>query len=79
MRTLTIVGTAAMFLVGGGIVVHNVPAIHHLIEPIIMDIPNLSVAQAIIPALLNGVIGIIAGLIVVAVFSVIGKLKAAAS
>ncbi|MCG9663890.1 DUF808 domain-containing protein [Vibrio mediterranei] len=79
MRTLTIVGTAAMFLVGGGIVVHNVPAIHHLIEPIIMDIPNLSVTQAIIPALLNGVIGIIAGLIVVAVFSVIGKLKAAAS
>ncbi|ASI91968.1 DUF808 domain-containing protein [Vibrio mediterranei] len=79
MRTLTIVGTAAMFLVGGGIVVHNVPAIHHLIEPIIMDIPNLSVAQAIIPALLNGVIGIIAGLIVVAVFSVLGKLKAAAS
>ncbi|MGR5297064.1 DUF808 domain-containing protein [Vibrio mediterranei] len=79
MRTLTIVGTAAMFLVGGGIVVHNVPAIHHLIEPIIMDIPNLSVAQAIIPGLLNGVIGIIAGLIVVAVFSVIGKLKAAAS
>ncbi|MFC5080705.1 Inner membrane protein YedI [Vibrio thalassae] len=79
MRGLTIVGTAAMFLVGGGIVVHNVPAIHHLIEPIIMDIPNLSVAQATIPALLNGVIGIIAGLIVVAVFSVIGKLKAAAS
>uniref|UniRef100_UPI0004A47F76 DUF808 domain-containing protein n=1 Tax=Vibrio parahaemolyticus TaxID=670 RepID=UPI0004A47F76 len=32
MKLLTIVGTAAMFLVGGGIVVHNVPAIHHFVE-----------------------------------------------
>ncbi|MBY6195602.1 DUF808 domain-containing protein [Vibrio hangzhouensis] len=76
MRGLTIIGTAAMFLVGGGIVVHNVPAIHHLIEPIIMDIPNVSFAQAIVPALLNGLIGLIAGLIVVAAFGLIGKLKA---
>ncbi len=69
MRGLTIVGTAAMFLVGGGIVVHNVPAIHHLIQPIIMDIPNLSLAKAILPALLNGIIGILAGLAVVAVWT----------
>jgi predicted DNA repair protein MutK len=69
MRGLTIVGTAAMFLVGGGIVVHNVPAVHHLIQPIIMDIPNLTLAKAILPALLNGVIGILAGLAVVAVWT----------
>ncbi|MGR5175540.1 DUF808 domain-containing protein [Vibrio parahaemolyticus] len=76
MRSLTIIGTAAMFLVGGGIVVHNVPAIHHLIEPIIMDIPNVSFAQAIVPALLNGLIGLIAGLIVVAAFGLLRKFKA---
>ena len=30
MKLLTVAGTAAMFLVGGGILVHGVPALHHL-------------------------------------------------
>ncbi|MEZ9187248.1 DUF808 domain-containing protein [Vibrio splendidus] len=75
MKTLAVVGTAAMFLVGGGIVVHNVPAIHHLIEPIIMDFSGHSIANAVVPTLLNGVIGVLAGLIVVAVWTVIGKIR----
>ncbi|WP_368085558.1 DUF808 domain-containing protein [Vibrio splendidus] len=75
MKTLAVVGTAAMFLVGGGIVVHNVPAIHHLIEPIIMDFSGHSIATAVLPTLLNGVIGVLAGLIVVAVWTVIGKIR----
>lgn len=75
MKMLAIVGTAAMFLVGGGIVVHNVPAIHHLIEPIIMDFRGHTIATAIVPALLNGVIGVIAGLVVVAVWTVIEKVR----
>lgn len=32
MKVLTIVGTLAMFLVGGGIIVHGIPALHHWIE-----------------------------------------------
>ncbi|MFL0929706.1 DUF808 domain-containing protein [Vibrio parahaemolyticus] len=75
MKLLTIVGTAAMFLVGGGIVVHNVPAIHHFVEPIIMDFSGHSVATAILPILLNGIIGFVAGLIVVAVWTVVEKLR----
>ncbi|MCK8084003.1 DUF808 domain-containing protein [Vibrio sp. 1CM8B] len=75
MKTLAVVGTAAMFLVGGGIVVHNVPAIHHLIEPIIMDFRGHTVATAVVPTLLNGVIGVLAGLIVVAVWTVVGKIR----
>ncbi|HCG7751404.1 TPA: DUF808 domain-containing protein [Vibrio parahaemolyticus] len=74
MKLLTIVGTAAMFLVGGGIVVHNVPAIHHFVEPIIMNFSGHSVATAILPILLNGIIGFVAGLIVVAVWTVVEKL-----
>ena len=69
MKMLAVVGTAAMFLVGGGIVVHNVPAIHHLIEPIIMDFRGHTIATAIVPTLLNGVIGVIAGLVVVAAWT----------
>ncbi|EHH2534757.1 DUF808 domain-containing protein [Vibrio parahaemolyticus] len=75
MKLLTIVGTAAMFLVGGGIVVHNVPAIHHFVEPIIMNFSGHSVATAILPILLNGIIGFLAGLIVVAVWTVVEKLR----
>ncbi|OQQ09275.1 hypothetical protein BK411_06145 [Vibrio splendidus] len=75
MKTLAVVGTAAMFLVGGGIVVHNVPAIHHLIEPIIMDFRGHTIATAVVPTLLNGVIGVLAGLIVVAGWTVIGKIR----
>ncbi|MGR5230803.1 DUF808 domain-containing protein [Vibrio rotiferianus] len=75
MKMLAVVGTAAMFLVGGGIVVHNVPAVHHLIEPIIMDFRGHTIATAIIPTLLNGLIGVIAGLVVVAVWTVVEKVR----
>ncbi|CAH6781519.1 DUF808 domain-containing inner membrane protein YedI [Vibrio chagasii] len=75
MKMLAVVGTAAMFLVGGGIVVHNVPAIHHLIEPIIMDFSGHTIATAVVPTLLNGVIGVVAGLLVVAVWSVVEKVR----
>ena len=75
MKLLTIVGTAAMFLVGGGIVVHNVPAIHHFVEPIIMNFSGHSVATAILPILLNGIIGFVAGLVVVAVWTMVEKLR----
>ncbi len=34
MRTLSVVGTAAMFLVGGGIVSHELPAVHHFVEEV---------------------------------------------
>lgn len=75
MKGLTVVGTAAMFLVGGGIVVHNVPVIHHWIEPVLMDLPNLSLVSSLVPALLNGLIGVVAGLVIVAVMEVVHKMR----
>ena len=32
MKGLSVAGTAAMFLVGGGILVHGVPALGHAVE-----------------------------------------------
>ncbi|MBY8315229.1 DUF808 domain-containing protein [Vibrio fluvialis] len=75
MKGLTVVGTAAMFLVGGGIVVHNVPVIHHWIEPVLMDLPNLSLVSSLVPALLNGLIGVVVGLVIVAVMEVVHKVR----
>ena len=32
MKLLAVVGTAAMFLVGGGILTHGLPAVHHAFQ-----------------------------------------------
>lgn len=71
MKTLSVVGTAAMFLVGGGILTHGVPVVHHWIEGVGAAAGSAGVA---VPMLLNGVAGIIAGAVVLAVVSVVGKL-----
>ncbi|WP_223601965.1 DUF808 domain-containing protein, partial [Pseudomonas sp. A-RE-8] len=34
MKSLSVIGTAAMFLVGGGILTHGVPVVHHWIESV---------------------------------------------
>ena len=71
MKTLSVVGTAAMFLVGGGILTHGVPVLHHWIEGVGAAAGSAGFA---VPILLNGVAGIIAGAAVLAVVSVVGKL-----
>ena len=66
MKTLSVVGTAAMFLVGGGILVHGVPPLAHALEGL--------GGGAIVQALLQGVVGVIAGGVVVAVVMAVRKL-----
>ncbi|MFT6805209.1 MAG: putative DNA repair protein MutK [Glaciecola sp.] len=79
MKTLTIVGTAAMFLVGGGIIAHGVPFLHHFVEhsvDVISVLPTFgSIAGSLTGIALNGAIGILSGLLVVLVFSTVKKLK----
>lgn len=60
MKTLSVVGTAAMFLVGGAILVHGIPSVHHVIEHTASTLSN-GFLQAISPTLFNGVFGIAAG------------------
>jgi predicted DNA repair protein MutK len=67
MKTLSIVGTAAMFLVGGGILVHSIPLIHHLLGPILHSVESINVAASIVPILLDGLVGIVAGALVLLV------------
>lgn len=58
MRLLSFLGTAAMFLVGGAILVHGVPTLHHWVEHF-----------GLWSILLNGIIGVIAGAICLVLFS----------
>ena len=70
MKSLSVIGTAAMFLVGGGILTHGVPAVHHWIESVSQ---GAGAAAWLVPPLLNGVAGVIAGALVLALVSVVGK------
>lgn len=70
MKTLSIVGTAAMFMVGGGILVHGIPAAHHLIEAAAggaAAIPGVgALLKVVLPTLLDAVAGVLAGALVLA-------------
>lgn len=66
MRGLTIVGTAAMFLVGGSLLVHGIAPIEHWLEATVL--PQGGAVAMIVPHLVHvGVGAVIGGLVVVAV------------
>ena len=76
MKTLTIVGTAAMFLVGGGILAHGIPPVHHGIEQVA---EMAGVMSGIVSMSLDVVVGVVAGAVallgMLALATIRGKLK----
>lgn len=75
MKILSVLGTVAMFLVGGGIIAHGLPFLHHLLH----EIKHLTesaggVVQGLSELLANGVIGVISGVIVLVGVSIVTKL-----
>ncbi|MDM0011848.1 DUF808 domain-containing protein [Variovorax sp. J22P168] len=73
MKGLSIAGTAAMFLVGGGILVHGVPALAHAVEGWAATLGGFGGSLASMAA--NAGIGIVAGAIVLAVVEGVKKLR----
>jgi uncharacterized protein len=70
MKALSIAGTAAMFLVGGGILTHGWPLLHHAIESWTQQIASYSLLlSAIAPLLMDAVAGLIAGAVILAVIT----------
>ena len=72
MRFLSVAGTAAMFLVGGGILAHGIPPLHHWVEE---AGHGTGVVAALAPMLVNGLVGVVAGALVVAVVSGVSRFK----
>jgi predicted DNA repair protein MutK len=71
MKTLSVAGTAAMFLVGGSIIVHGVAPLEHLSASL------ASTGEATAPLLgslskmlFDAVVGVVAGAVVVGVVAV---------
>jgi len=73
MKILTVVGTIAMFLVGGGIIAHGVPAIHHFIEHYTADFAGL--LASVMSNLAHLVLGLIVGSIVLLVVNLVARMR----
>jgi predicted DNA repair protein MutK len=70
MKALSVIGTAAMFMVGGGILLHGIPPAHHAVEAVVAasnTVPAIGgLAAALMPTLLGALVGVIAGGLVLA-------------
>ncbi len=78
MKFLSVAGTAAMFLVGGGILVHGVSSLHHAEESFARwasAVPGVgSILGGLAPMLLNAAVGLGAGAVLVVLFTLGQKL-----
>jgi uncharacterized protein len=81
MKTLSIAGTVAMFLVGGGILVHGIPPLHHAIEAAAAaagEVQTLGDALSVVTSMaLGGLVGVVAGGILVGAMSLVQRVRGA--
>ncbi|MCE4554795.1 DUF808 domain-containing protein [Roseateles cellulosilyticus] len=72
MQTLSVLGTAAMFLVGGGILVHGIGPLHHSVQ-------SLAEGGGLLGVVLengaNALFGVVAGALVLAAVMAVQKLR----
>ena len=70
MKSLSIVGTIAMFMVGGGILAHGIPGAHQWVEHVAHGAGGISgmgrILETVLPLLLDITIGMLAGMVVLA-------------
>jgi len=68
MKTLSVVGTAAMFLVGGGILTHGLPGTHDLVHSIAHGVGTVpgagGILEALTPFVADGLVGVLAGALI---------------
>lgn len=72
MKALSVAGTVAMFLVGGGILTHGIPPIHHLAESLAERSGALG---ALVPTAIDAATGIVAGGLAVAVVTLVQRVR----
>ena len=70
MKFLSVAGTAAMFLVGGNILVHGFPFLHHFIEPY-----TRAPIGSLTSMLFSAAVGIVAGGILVLIVTLVSRLR----
>jgi predicted DNA repair protein MutK len=79
MKGLSVAGTIAMFLVGGGILAHGIPGVHGTIDHLSESaarIPGIGIVlSSLLPTLIHLLVGVVAGSIILAVVLWVKKLR----
>jgi len=79
MKILAVVGTAAMFMVGGGIIAHAIEAVHHFAQGVaaaVADVPAVGGVLAFLaPILVDALVGVLVGALVLGVVMLVQKLR----
>jgi uncharacterized protein len=75
MKALSVAGTAAMFLVGGSIVLHGVPPLHHAVEAWLHGLLGATgMASTLATMVVDGLVGLLVGALVLALVTLGKKL-----
>ncbi|WP_153448803.1 DUF808 domain-containing protein [Vibrio algicola] len=75
MKVLTVVGTVAMFLVGGGIIEHSIAAVHHVTQSLIAPMVSMPLVATVAPYIVTAVLGLLAGTVLVGILTGLAGLK----
>jgi uncharacterized protein len=78
MKALSVLGTAAMFLVGGSIIAHGIPLIQKAVESltaVFAGAVGAGVAKTLVPIVADGIVGLLVGALIVAVVELIKKIR----
>jgi predicted DNA repair protein MutK len=79
MKSLSVIGTVAMFMVGGGIIGHAFEPLHHLAESAahaVAGVPVLGgVLAAVTPTLVDAVAGVLVGAVVLLGVTIVQRLR----
>lgn len=74
MKALSVAGTAAMFLVGGGILSHGIPGAHDMIHQTVQAASGNSLIQDLLSLLADAVLGLMAGVLALGLVTLAQKL-----
>ena len=79
MKFLSIAGTAAMFMVGGGIIAHAWEPLHHFAEgaaQVTAGVPGVGgVLAAITPTIVDALAGVVLGALVLMVVTLVQRMR----
>ncbi|PKO58532.1 MAG: DUF808 domain-containing protein [Betaproteobacteria bacterium HGW-Betaproteobacteria-19] len=79
MKALAVIGTVAMFMVGGGILTHGIPIVHHGIEQAAGVTASVAVVGGVLgvltPLLLDVLVGIVAGAAALLAVTLFGRVR----
>lgn len=79
MKSLSVLGTVAMFMVGGGIITHGIPGAHDLIHHVAENTLVIPMAgwllEKITPTVLDALTGVLAGALALLFMTLVGRLR----